>query len=273
MGILDVFSDNNEKQAANTVKKGYNQGYNVATKALDKGFTGLKKNYAQALNQISNAEGRATGAITEGRDSSLAEFQPYADAAAPAAGMYSDAIGLNGAGGNAKAVSAFQTGPGYDFAMEQGLTALDRRAASRGMLASGNNSIDTINYSQGLANQEYGSWLDRLRGQQEFGAGIAGARAGIISNAATDIGDLNEASGTRRAAIKTGLGDVRMGYSEKLADLGYATRLGVAGVKGQYLAGKDQGGMNAAGVVTGGITGGVKALGGQSLGAKLLEQA
>lgn len=239
MGIVDLFSDGNEKQAANVVDKGYQKGFKDAKKNLNRGFQGLQKDYGKALDTIGTGAETATGYL-----------QPYADAAAPAAGMYSDALGLNGAGGNARAVGAFQVGPGYQFAMNQGLDSLDRRAASRGMLASGNNSIDTINYSQGLANQEYGGWLDRLNGQQQFGAGVAGQMGGIATNAAT-----------QQAAVRTGLGDVKMGLGERKADLAYATRLGRAGVQGDYLAGKDGSAMNAIGAITGGASVGARLLG------------
>jgi hypothetical protein len=349
MGLLDPFSDKNEKQAADVVDKAYKKGNKQAKKNLNKGFKGLENNYAKALNEISTSadtargdiaygrdqgvgaltagrdqgvsaltagrdsglgalyEGRDTaiGSIEGGRDAALAEYDPYVEATSGAAGLYSDAIGLNGAGGNTRAVDAFQAGPGYEFAMDQGLTALDRRAASRGMLASGNNSIDTINYAQGLANQEYGEWLDRLRGQQEFGANIAGNRAGIITDAAgnvaniqTGVGgaaadlyagtgagiadlysgtganiagvytgtggqlaDVATGAGTRAAAIRTGLGDVKMGLGERKADLNYATRLGRAGVQADYLAGKDNSGMNIVGAVTGGASLGARLLG------------
>jgi len=239
MALGDLFSDSNEKQAANTVDKGYKKGFKQATKQLNKGFKGLKTDYAKAMDSIATGADTATGYL-----------QPYADAAAPAAGMYSDALGLNGADGNARAVGAFQVSPGYDFQVNQGLDALDRRAASRGMLASGNNSIDTINYSQGVANQEYGGWLDRLNGQQQFGAGVAGQMGGIATNAAT-----------QQAAVRTGLGDVKMGLGERKADLAYATRLGRAGVEADYLAGKDGTGANIVGAVTGGISTGAKLLG------------
>lgn len=263
MGLLDVFSDSNEKDAANTVDKGYKKGFKSAKRNLKGGFEGLKDSYAQSLNQISRGENRGTRYITEGRDTALGEFDPYVEAAAPAAGLYSDAIGLNGTAGNARAVDAFQTGPGYDFRMDEGMKALQRLNASRGRLDSGNTMIDAMGFAGGLADQEYGTWLDRLSRQQDFGAAIAGQRADIRTAAGADLGDLAEASGTRRAAVKTGLGDVRMGLGEKMADLSYATRLGRAGVEAGYLAGKDQSGMNAISTV----------LGGASLGAKLLGAA
>lgn len=110
--------------------------------------------------------------------------------------LYMDSLGINGAGGNERAVSAFQAGPGYDFAVNQSLDALDRRAASRGMLASGNTTLDTLGTVTGLANQEYGNWQNRLGGfmAPELAAtgavagGLAGLEAGkapIYTNDAT----------------------------------------------------------------------------------------
>lgn len=260
MGLLDLFSDSNEKEAAGVVDKAYRKGYKGAKRDLKRGFKGLRQDYAGALDQISGSEGVATGAINTSRDAALAEFDPFVAAAAGAPGMYSDAIGLGGDTGRDRAVSAFRASPGYDFMVNQGLDAIDRRAASRGMLGSGNTRIDTANYVTGVADQEYGSWLDRLAGQQEFGANIAGGRAGIHTASGQNLADIATGSGTRRAAIYTGQGDVRMGLGERLADLGYATRLGRAGVQADYLAGKDDSGANVVGLI-GGAT---------SLGAKLL---
>lgn len=239
MGLVDLFSDNNEKQAASVVDKGYKKGFKGAKKNLNKGFTGLKRDYAKALDTI------GTGA-----DTSLGYYDSVTPGVEAASGLYSDALGVNGAAGNTRATDAFQVSPGYEFQVNQGLDALDRRAASRGMLASGNNQIDTLGYAGGLANQEYGSWLDRLAGQQALGVDIAGQKAGISTNAAT-----------QRAAVQTGRGDVKMGLGERLADLTYATRLGRAGVQGDYLASKDGSGSNIVGAVTGGASIGARLLG------------
>jgi hypothetical protein len=296
-GLGALFSKKNEKQAAEELNKGYEKGYKVATKELKGGFKGLKKDYAAALDTISKsadqasgyvAQGRdsGVGAITQGRDAALGEFDPYVKATAGAPQLYSDALGLGGAEGNARAVDAFRTGPGYDFRMDQGMEALQRLNASRGRLDSGNTMIDAMDFAGGLADQEYGSWLDRLAGEQEFGANIAGGRAGIYTGAGQDLAGIYTGagselagiatnSGTQRAAIKTGRGDAKMSYGSRLADLGYATRLGQAATTADYLSGLDAGAMNAIGTVGGVITGAAKATGaggggGQSLGARLL---
>ena len=144
--------------------------------------------------------------------------------------------------------------------VDQSLDALDRRAASRGMLNSGNTSLDTIDYVSGVANQEYGSYLDRLFGQQQFGAGIAGQRAGIQTGTGAGLAGIATQAGTQGAAIKTGLGEAKYGHYSDLGDMKYANTLAKAGIESDYELSKENSGSNIAGLVKGGV----------SLGAKLL---
>lgn len=274
MGLLDTFSDKNEKQGKRELTKGFRQGYKTATGELKGGYRDLKKSYGQATKAIGKSTDAATGEITAGRDAALGEYDPYVESTAGAPQLYSDALGLGGAEGSDRAVEAFRAGPGYDFRIDQGVNALQRLNASRGRLDSGNTMIDVLKFAGGEADQEYGSWLDRLRGEKEFGAGIAGARAGIYTGAAGETAGLLEREGTRKGAIKTGLGDVQFGLGEKMADLGYSTKLGLAATKSAYLNNKDQTGLNVIGAITGGaraVTAGTGATTGtQSLGSRLL---
>ena len=217
MALGDLFSDDNERKARDIVVGGYNQAQRGATKRLNQG--------GKVIRNTSNA--------------ALGEFAPYTAGGAAAAGTYSDALGLGGAEGNARAVGAFRTSPGYDFMVDEGLNALDRRAASRGMLASGNNQIDTMRYMGGVADQEYGSWLDRLDAEQKFGADVAGQRAGIRTDMGTNI-----------AGIKT-----------KQAGIAYDTSVEKAKARAGYQMGKDQTGANTWGAATGGISLGAQLLG------------
>ena len=176
-------------------------------------------------------------------------YDPYVRATSGAAGSYADAIGLGGAAGRDRAEAAFRTSPGYTFQVNQGLDAIDRRAASRGMLASGNTSIDTLQFAGGLADQEYGDYLNRLDAQSRFGADIAGA-----------TGDLAMRRGGATAGIRTDLGGRMLDTKSKLAGLRYETEIGKAGAKSDFYKGKDATGAN----IFGGITGGL------SLGARLM---
>ncbi|MCB5205008.1 hypothetical protein LH464_21310 [Neorhizobium sp. T786] len=136
----------------------------------------LKKNQGlidtfrgQGNEIINTGEGQSAGAI----NSAIGGYQPWVDAGEGALGTYQDALGLNGAEGNARATGAFQVGPGYQFAMGQGEQAALRGASAAGMLSSGNTLTALTEYGQGMANQEYGGWLDRLNGLS--GQGMQGA--------------------------------------------------------------------------------------------------
>ncbi len=143
MGIFDIFTGNPVKEAAAKNADLYQQneqkglgyldtGYNTATGALNNGIraykplTSLGENYYQApLLQL-------------------------------------DALGVNGTAGSNRALSAFQESPGYQYQLQQGLQAVDRGAASRGMLSSGNTLQAEQTLGNNLANQGFSSWLNNL---------------------------------------------------------------------------------------------------------------
>lgn len=106
--------------------------------------------------------------------------------------------------------SSLSSLPGYQFAQDQGVQALDRGAASRGMLNSGRASKDLLRFGTGLADQTYGNQLQRLMGLNQQGMSATGAQ-----NATTGAG-LQGQLGTRQsayggqmtAANTTGLGEI-----------------------------------------------------------------
>lgn len=96
--------------------------------------------------------------------------------------LYADALGVNGAEGAGRAREAYTTSPGFDFAMDTGLQALDRRAAASGRLASGNADLDTLDYATGLASRDWNSWLGNLTGGVDRATGALGDLANLSSN-------------------------------------------------------------------------------------------
>lgn len=103
--------------------------------------------------------------------------------------MYANALGLNGAAGNTAATSAFQTNPGYEFSLDQGENALERTAASRGQLASGQSGIDLQNYGINTADNAYQQWLGNLA---PYNSELSGATSG----ANTSLDNLTDFAGT-----------------------------------------------------------------------------
>lgn len=102
--------------------------------------------------------------------------------------------------GNQAALDAFQTSPGYQFAFDQGTRAVDSSAASRGMLNSGATLKALTEYGQGMANQEFGNYYNRLAGLSGAGQTATGAVAGVGTNTANNISSLAQNTGNARAS-------------------------------------------------------------------------
>lgn len=174
---------------------GFNRG-NAALEAA-RSNSGLIRNYQRDATGILDQVGRNVGGTLDASDD-LAN-----SVLGKNTGLYADALGMNGAGGQNRARSAFRTDPGYQFQMDQGLDALDRRAASRGMLQSGNTNLDTLKFSQGLADQEWDDWLGRVGAHINSGAD---RRIGTLGDQAT----FGQTLGGQRLDV---LGDVMSGYT------------------------------------------------------------
>lgn len=207
MSLLDLFSDKNEKAAADALKAGYQTGKKDAYGAIDTGVSNANEDYAAALGL----------------------YQPLAQTFSKGSQTYADALGLNGADGNARAVSAYQTGPGYQFALDQALQAVNRGASAQGQLGSGQTSLDTMKAAYGLANQDHGNWLDRLSGYN----GLAGQAADSQSNIYGGMAGMDYNAGTAKA-----------GY-------GWNAATGAAGAEADFQKGKDQTGANIIGAALG----------------------
>lgn len=161
MGLFDLFSNDKAEEAARQRNQGLQQGYDA----------------------LSSTYGQGRDALTTGYNTAGGYYKDLLSSYGGGAGAYGDATGANGAAGFDRARTNFRADPGYDFQLGQGLQALQRTHAAAGNLNSGNADIDTLKYSQGLADQSYGNYVSRLapylQGQQTATAGAAGAAAGL----------------------------------------------------------------------------------------------
>jgi len=168
MGLFDLFSNDTAEQAAQQRNAGLQQGYDALSSQYGQGRDALTSGYGKAGDLYSNLLTSNTAG----------------------ANAYGDASGANGAAGNARATANFQANPGYQFQMDQGQQALNRSHAAAGNLSSGNADADTLKFSQGLANQSYGSYMAGLQpylsGQQQATAGAANVDTGLAGNLNTN---------------------------------------------------------------------------------------
>jgi hypothetical protein len=215
------------------------QGYGAATGAIDAGS-------GSALGYLDAGTQGALGQLAQARQDLTANggaFRPLAELGARfglGSQLYSDALGLNGADGNARAHAAFTAGPGYQYQLDQGLDAVNRAANARGRLNSGNTDVDALKFGQGLANQTWQQWLGNLApyNQLELSAtsGAATGNAGIgqqVANLGVTGANFLNGAGQTKANVATGRGNT-------LADIATKYYGGLAGLdtsEGSALAG------------------------------------
>jgi hypothetical protein len=126
----------------------------------------------RAINQAEDARKKAKKDVQKGIDQGsvpLTEatqvFDPLIEQKTGAFDTYYDSLGLNGPEGRARALQAFQEGPGYQYNLEQMQQGADRFWAGRGGWNSGNALDDLTRLQFGLANNEFGGWQNRLQGE------------------------------------------------------------------------------------------------------------
>ena len=102
-------------------------------------------------------------------------------------------------------MSSFQQSPGYQFAIDEGRKMVDNSGAAAGMTFSGPQLKALMQQGQGMANQEYGQYFNRLLNLSNQGMNAAGNQGNI---------DMNTADGV--ASMKTGAAGARAsGYMAK----------------------------------------------------------
>lgn len=228
MGLFDLFSNDSANKARDLANAGATAGYGQ-----------LSDQYGQGRTALNTGYGNATGA-----------WQNLLNGANGGAGAYGDASGANGAAGYTRAQQNFQTNPGYQFQVDQGLQALNRTHAAAGNLNSGNADADAIKYGTGLANQSYQNYLSGLQpylNQQTLGtAGYGNTQAGL----GTALNNSYDTQGNAANTTQTTIGNNNAGAELNNYKVGANIWNGIGG---------------AANLLSGGTLGGIAKTVGNSL--------
>lgn len=208
---------------------------------------------------VTQGRDQAIGALTEGRDAALGSLDAGRAGALASIGRIGavdlsgaqrgfnallDATGANGADGSARAMAAFRATPGYAAGLESGLDAIDRRAAARGMLASGNTNADTIQFARDYNDQAYGSYANRLLSAFQ---GVPGLQLAQAQAQATPEAQAYLSTGSQRAGVQSGTG-------QNIANIGFQAAQGIGNANAQAEMAKGQAAQNVLGAVTGGLS-------------------
>lgn len=144
-----------------------------------------------------------SGAISTGQQQANAVLQPYVDTGENALTQYANITGVNGPDAATKATADFTASPGYQWQLGQGERAVDAGAAAKGMLRSGATMKGETDYAEGLAKQDFGSYVSRLNDLAGFGIKGAFGQAGTDTSAA---GQQASIAGNETAGITNAIG-------------------------------------------------------------------
>ena len=177
--------------AAGTAAAGI-YGANKAAKAQEKAAKEASKTQQQALA----AQTELAKPYVEAGKNALAQYQKLAP--------YQD-FGM----------AQFKTDPGYNFRMSEGIKALERSAAARGLLQSGGTLKDITRYGQDLASAEYQNAFSRYLTEREarmnpysyltgIGQAAAAGQAANIGTTGAALADIASQRGNIQAAQSMG---------------------------------------------------------------------
>ncbi len=113
------------------------------------------------------------------------QFEPYISYGSSALPGLSRLLGL-GPDGSAGIEAQLQSLPGYAFARDQGVKAINNSIGSKGL--TGAQSKGIARFVTGMADQTYGAQVDRLNQAAQTGVGAVGTGGGIGLGTGSNVG-------------------------------------------------------------------------------------
>lgn len=160
--------------------------------------------YADASNIVSGAYDTAAG-----------YFDPRLDQERAAMARVNALLGLPGGEEDIDQTEILRNTPGYQFRLSQGAQARERLAAASGGLISGNTLAALEEYGQGLADQTFNDYLDRVLGLQS--QGVDSVLAGLSVDRGNALADLRLGAGGARAS---GIEGATRAFASALGNVG-----------------------------------------------------
>ena len=167
-------------------------------------LNGLLRGGLGYLLNSPNTQG--ANAINSAVGAGQAAYAPYLAAGNQAEVTLANLYGNNGTAAQTAAQQNFSNTPGYQFALNQGLNAVNANAAAMGNPLSGNNEQAINNYAQGAAGQNYNNYVNQLQNMASGGANAATGSANLGLTGAGGIAGIGQNNANaKNAAIGQGL--------------------------------------------------------------------
>lgn len=179
-------------------------------------------------NKAANAQKQAADAsVAEQQrqyDQTRADQAPWRTAGAGALSKLAGLYGVDTGNGAAKVPNdqlydEFRATPGYNFQMSEGIKAVDRGAAARGLLGSGAAVKGEERFAGGLADSTYGQYVGALQSLAGVGQTATQATSQAGQNAANNISSAYMAAGQARASSYANTGSAINGTLNNLASV------------------------------------------------------
>lgn len=170
-----------------------------AVAGLGSAFIGAQAN-RDAADQVAAATRAASQQTSDATQQAINFSAPYRE------GGLADYNALRANVGH-----SFRASPGYQFAREEGIRAIDQAAGARGLLGSGARLRELTRYGTGVANQEYGNWLSRLQSLAGVGQAASGQAASLAQQGGQNQANFTLAGGQAQAQGTTGVANALLG--------------------------------------------------------------
>lgn len=166
-----------------------------------------QRGYADNLQTANQSYGAARSSQKTGYQEAQSFLTPYAESGVRTNALLDDALGVNGAEGGGRAMSAYRSAsnPYLDYQQGETENALMRSFNARGQSNSGASAAAAAKARMGLGYQDYQGWLDRIGQRQGQGAQVAGQQSSMAYDNAGVMRDLDLGEGQTKMDLRTGL--------------------------------------------------------------------
>lgn len=198
---------------------------------------------SKAAAAQTNAANQANATQREFYNQTRADLQPYNEQGTKAYSTLNDLLGVTSGGDSAAIQKTLEGLPGYQFTRDQGLKATQSGYAARGLADSGGALKGAANYTTGLANSQYGTYVNQLQASANLGESAAAKTGQFATDTGSGIAANTIGAGNAQAAAANATGKaISNGVNTSLGGYLYSLNNGL--INGQQGGGGASTGTN-----------------------------